>query len=635
MRRLRRRAAALRRAGLSVLAAAAVVLAPTPAAAADATLQVVSIDTASAPEVTLTVATPPELAGSTLDTQDFEVRESGKLRKATVTGLPSDPMDVVLVLDTSGSMRGEALDATKAAGIEFLSELPLTVPVAVVGFGNAPYIVSGFTTDRGALVNAINALQATGETALYDGVTTGAGLFTGPGRRALVLLSDGKDTASVGSLDQAIVPLVGSKAAFYGVLLQTAEQGIPALGALAAASGGRVVPASDPAALADVYTSIASELSSQYQLTIRAVGAGSIGFTVTARAGDITATGSGRALLPESSAAPAPADLPAPKVVQADAGGVFDQGWALAVGLATLFVGLLLGALLVLRPTEGRSQLASGRRLRVGGGRISALADQATGYAQERLERSGKASGLNRSLEQAGIAMRPGEFAVLVATSAFCIFALFLLLGNVLVAALAAPLVVVVARGWVKHQATKRQHRFGEQLEQTLPLMASSLRAGFGLMQAIDAVARESESPTADEFRRVVTETRLGRDLSDSLQAMADRVGNEDFHWVVQAIEIHRQVGGDLAEVLDNVDATIRGRNRVRRQISSLSAEGRMSALILLALPVFVVMMLQLLNPGYLSALTTTTLGWVLAVGAVVLMILGGLWMRRITRLVF
>ena len=148
-----------------------------------------------------------------------------------------------------------------------------------------------------------------------------------------------------------------------------------------------------------------------------------------------------------------------------------------------------------------------------------------------------------------------------------------------------AAMVVVISYLIVQRKVRKRQEAFADQLEQTLPLMAGSLRAGFSVTQAIDAVARESDEPTASEFRRVVVETRLGRDTDEALGALAERVESEDFRWVVQAIEIHRQVGGDLSEVLDNVYATIRDRNGVRRQIQALSGEGKLSAIILFVLP--------------------------------------------------
>lgn len=182
---------------------------------------------------------------------------------------------------------------------------------------------------------------------------------------------------------------------------------------------------------------------------------------------------------------------------------------------------------------------------------------------------------------------------------------------------------------------SRRQARFAEQLGDTLQILSGSLRSGYGLPQAMDAVAREAESPTAEEFRRVIVEARLGRRFTDSMKDVVDRVGNEDFAWVVQAIEIHREVGGDLAEVLDQVGDTIRDRNRIRRQVKALSAEGRLTAIILFVLPFLVVFVVQLTNPDYLRELTTRGSGQLALVGAGALMGAGGLWLRRVVRLEF
>jgi tight adherence protein B len=603
------------------------------AGAARESLRVVAVDVDAAPEVTLTVALPSSFSGRPLTSDNFQARESGKPRPVRVTGLPTDPMDVVLVIDTSGSMRGAPLDSAKAAAQAFLAELPPSVRVSITGFGDRPYQAIGFTEDRGALAAAIANLEARGETALYDAVGEGLVALTGSARHAMVVLSDGKDTSSRAGVDAVSSQLGATTLSFYGVALQSPEADLSGLDRLAGAAGGTVVPASDPVKLSDAYRSVGAELSSLYRVTFPTTGAGSTGFVVTVRDGDRRATGSARASLPVGAV-----PTPAPARIRAEIApdpGLAGEGWVLAAGLVAVFLGLVAAVALIAVPREARSQISTGRRVRAGGSRITALADQATNLAERSLERSGKGPGLDTALEQAGVAMRPAEFVVLVAALAFAIFVAGLLLANVLVGVVLAVAALIGCRVLLQHFARRRRRRFGDQLEQTLPLMASSLRAGFGLLQAVDAVARESEAPTADEFRRLVTEVHLGRDLSDALAALAQRVQNEDFSWVVQAIEIHRQVGGDLAEVLDNVSATIRDRNRIRRQIDALSGEGRLSAVILFLLPLGMIAILQVVNPGYLSELTTTGLGQALMVVAGGLMLAGGFWLRRLTRLVF
>lgn len=149
-------------------------------------------------------------------------------------------------------------------------------------------------------------------------------------------------------------------------------------------------------------------------------------------------------------------------------------------------------------------------------------------------------------------------------------------------------------------------------------------------MQAVDTVVKEAPEPTASEFSRVLTESRLGLPLEDSLEAMADRVGSEDFQWVVVAINIQRRVGGNLAELLDTVADTLRERAMVRRQIKTLSAEGRLSAIILVAMPFVIALYLFTVNRGYLSLLFERTVGQIMMIGAAVLMGIGIAWMRKL-----
>ena len=166
-------------------------------------------------------------------------------------------------------------------------------------------------------------------------------------------------------------------------------------------------------------------------------------------------------------------------------------------------------------------------------------------------------------------------------------------------------------------------------------MLAGGLRAGHSLLRSVDAVAQEAESPTSEEFARLVNETRLGRDLKDSMLDAARRLKSEDFDWTGQAIEIHREVGGDLAEVLDHVGETIRERSEIKGQVQSLSAEGKLSAYILIALPVGMFLFLSAANPGYMGALYSNFLGWVMLGVSVVLLALGSWWLSRVVKIKF
>jgi tight adherence protein B len=187
----------------------------------------------------------------------------------------------------------------------------------------------------------------------------------------------------------------------------------------------------------------------------------------------------------------------------------------------------------------------------------------------------------------------------------------------------------------LKVRAGRRQAAFADQLDDSLQLMAGSLRAGHSLLRAVDSVSQEAASPTSEEFARIVNETRVGRDLNDALDEVAARMGSEDFVWVAQAIAIHREVGGNLAEVLDAVSHTIRERNAIRRQVKALSAEGKLSAIVLMALPFGVTGFISLTNPAYLARFTESFMGYALLATAGVMLLIGGLWLKKTVKIKF
>ncbi|APX03134.1 type II secretion system F family protein [Arthrobacter sp. QXT-31] len=239
------------------------------------------------------------------------------------------------------------------------------------------------------------------------------------------------------------------------------------------------------------------------------------------------------------------------------------------------------------------------------------------------------------SLENAGLRLSQAEFILLVMLGAFVGALIGLVVAGPLLAILlviAAPFVGHLVLGFL---AGKRRTKFDEQLGDTLQLLSGSLRAGHSILRAIDAAATESQAPTSEEMRRIVSETSLGRDLLVSLNDTADRMKNEDFVWISQAIQINREVGGNLAEVLDQVNETIRERSEIKGHIKSLAAEGKFSAYILMALPIGIVVMLSLVNPGYMNKMFSNPLGWIMIVASVILMTIGGLWMRKIIDLKF
>lgn len=628
-----RRSNLLRSSSAFVFAALSVAALAAPARAAD-TVTVTNADTSAAPRVTMTVSVPGTSPTDPLPASAFTVLETGRRRPATVVGVPSDPLQVILVLDTSGSMAGSALAGAKSAANTLLDQLPDGASVGLIGFGDRPYLASPFTTDRSLTRLAISSLRANGETALNDAVVQAARSFTQP-RRTMVVLTDGRDTVSGATTTQAADAATSANASVYGVGLATSESDPAALRAIATPSGGSVAEAANPAALNGIYDSIGSQIASQYQLRFTATGSGSTGFVVRVRTPSGTVSGSTRFSLPaDATAAGADDALPTPTIpagTTIESDGFLQSTAVLWIGVALAAIGLGALGWVIFKPQARRSQLSGAGR-----GAGSALADLrrgATDLIDRNLDRGAREAGLDRTLERAGMDMRPAEFILVIGGIAAAGFLLGLVLAGIVVGIAFAAVTLILAYLYVQRRVRRRQEAFADQLEQTLPFMAGSLRAGFSVTQAIDAIARESDEPTASEFRRVVVETRLGRDTDEALSALAERAECDDFRWVVQAIEIHRMVGGDLAEVLDNVYATIRDRNGVRRQIKALAGEGKLSAIVLFVMPFGTALFIQFANPGYLGTLTQSAVGWIMILVGLSLLATGGLWMKRMLRL--
>jgi tight adherence protein B len=305
--------------------------------------------------------------------------------------------------------------------------------------------------------------------------------------------------------------------------------------------------------------------------------------------------------------------------------------WPLLVGGGMCFGALLL---VLLKLTTWRVPKARGLSLARGPG-LSQMAQRAEAVTDNVLQRGGQASIIGDALDQAGLEVRPGEFIVVVCLVAAVAGVAATLALAPLAGLVVAPLVLVLSRVVVSLLGARRRKQFVDQLGETLQLLTGSLRAGNGLSQALDTVARESESPTSDEFRRVLIEVRLGRSLIESLRSLSDRMGSKDLVWVVQAIDINREIGGNLAEILDTISGTIRDRSRLRRQVSALTAEGKMSALVVMVLPFGLFGVMAAMNPTYLRPLYTTSTGLVLIGVAAALLSAGALWLRKLVNPVF
>lgn len=590
-----------------------------------------------------------------LDARAFTVREQDEV----VEGLTVEPLlegagdaatiVVGLVVDVSGSMQGEPLEQTKAAATGLIEDLTARgVPIQLFSFASEANVLSEPTTDGAALVELVDGLVANGETALYDGVTVAAeNLAEGGADDAqlnLVVFSDGGDTVSERTVEDAVRVAADAAIPVTLVALETPELDGDAVQLIADGTEGRVVTAADTSELEGAFEQVASDLASQYRLTYRSdvVESETLELAVSVSAGTATQEVSYTVVNDREAPPPPP---PTPTLIEpAEASPLTAPAVLIAGGLAAFVAILLLLAYLFSAPRtradrvlgEQLSRYIEGRDTR--SGRSSLVAAHFRDRAMALLDNAPRPRGfderLSRALEQAAWPLRNNEFLTLIILSALGVGTLagvvFNPLGGLLLGIVAGAVPVAI----LSNRRAKRRSAFLSNLPDTLQLLAGSLRAGYGVLQAVDSVAKESSPPTSEEFTRVLTEARLGMPLEEALESMAERVGSDDFRWVVLAINIQREVGGNLAELLDTVAEVLREREMLRRQIKVLSAEGRLSAVILIALPIVLTLYMILVRPEYISALVTSgALGWSMVIGASLLMAVGVLWIRKMIRI--
>ncbi|MBN2841372.1 MAG: VWA domain-containing protein [Coriobacteriia bacterium] len=606
--------------------------------AQDESLMVRDVSVAEFPRVRLQIDVP---AGDGSTSADFDIRENGhEVEILSVESVKAEPMDVFLVIDTSGSMRGASLEAAKSAALAFAEELQADSRVAVIAFNAAARAVAPLGGgDAAAVKSAVDGLEAAGETALYDALRLTADEATRAGvkRPIAVVLSDGGDTVSRSSLDETVRALREAGVPVLVVALPSAEADTGVLETIAAQTGGRFVGVAQADALTKVYQDLARGLQTTWNIVYvsRRPSTKDIDVLVTVDDGGRTMNGS--AVVPnplfDASAErevrtlePVP---PADVVTLAGAGAlVFASVFAFVAGVVLILV----------RPKSALDRIRYYDQMQADA-EVSGAGEQYSSRVTSSLLGAvdyvaGK-RGINKfvyeQLDRAGWPLRPTEYitmhlAIVVAAGVLVMW----VSGSMLAGLVAVALAVLVPLFIVDARIRSRRSAFEAQLPDVLNLIAGALRAGWGLQQSIDLVVEQMAPPVSTEFARAQTEVRLGRPVEEALETVARRTQSEDFSWAVTAIGIQRDVGGNLAEVLDVVAATIRDRGALKRQIAGLTAEGRLSAWILLVLPFALILVLSVLNPSYLAGLFTTAPGLVmLAIGSV-LLVVGAIWLRKI-----
>ena len=550
----------------------------------------------------------------------------------------------VLAIDVSESMSGERFEAAQNAALTFLDTVPDDVYVGIVTFASDVEAAVVPTQDRDEARETIENLELTPQTSLYDGVLAAVDLAGTEGQRSVLVLSDGADTSDT-ALKDVTQAVTDADVLLDVVALEQEGAAKAALEDLAGAADGRVIDA-DPDALREAFTEEADALARQVLVTAQlpdTVTADEATVSVSLPTDDDVLVANAFAAV--RSATPEESTNTSASPLTGETGMVIPEP-AMYGGLAGVGLGLLvLMYLLIPKPAAPLTagEVASTYTVR-SYGKYSARAAkveteqplaQATDAATKVLQRNhGLEARIAARLEGAGNPLKPAEWLLLHTAIFIGAGVLGLLLGQGSIVLGLLFLVAGALLPWVYlgFKRGRRRKAFTASLPDTLQLMSGSLSAGLSLAQSVDTVVREGTEPISSEFKRVLIETRLGVGLEDALEGVAERYDSKDFHWVVMAINIQRQVGGNLAELLDTVAGTMREREYMRRQVAALAAEGKLSAWVLGGLPPAFLVYLLIANRTYVMPLFTEPLGWLMLGGAAFWLGVGVFWMSRLVK---
>ena len=568
------------------------------------------------------------------------------------------PKEAILVLDVSGSMRGPRLAAAKDAATNYVNALPDDVRIGLVSFNDEVDVAVQPTTDKAAVIAAIDDLQAGQKTALYDGIIAGLDLADADLGARLLVLSDGGDTVSAATIEdvRAAAALEGAPIDIVALTPTTAHA--EALRSISDPTGGQFLLATDVIGLDQAFEEATGSFGGKVAVTAEfpeGVNASGKFAIVNVDVDGTTFTGTSQ--LPKSAElegpeSPAVVPVPDPGAGQ-PAGSTEDTAVLerasdpIAPWIYALLIGLIVITVALAVASYRRQQRA---RLRTE--QVLWYSSVATTGLVSGQRPQAKPSGLLESLDEwaatqpwypridtkldnGGVPLNVATWlAVRVVATLVLAVLVSVLINNVWLGLLVGGLIGWLVSGmWLNSKETARRKAFELELPDFLMLIASSLRSGLSFQQAVDSTAAEGQGEVSRQMRRALSEVQMGATIEQALMRVSNRMQSEDLKWTVTALAIQREVGGNLSNILDTAAQTIKSRAELRREVRTLSAEGRLSGWVLAALPVGLFLYMLFANREYVAFFWTYTVGWFALGSLLVLFILGFIWMRKIVKI--
>jgi tight adherence protein B len=498
----------------------------------------------------------------------------------------------LLVIDASSSVRGEAIEEAMKAARAFAAHRAPAQPLGAIAFNSRRQLLLPLTTDGSAIGEALSSPPTLADgTRLYDAVAAAVAQLhrAGAGAGSVVVFSDGADTGSAASEDTVVREAAAAGVRIFVVGLESASFDPSALRGLA--RGGEYATATSPRRLEPIFSRFGARLA-------------------------------------------------APRPERAGGGGFW--GSAAAMVTAVLAIALLLGVAVLAAARPRREPLA--RRLARFGVpeaepepqeaptalRDAGLSGGPLAAVERPLKEKERWRRFEEELDVAQIEMPAIE--IVAATVAATLLAMILIAAVAPFALLAlfGLLIPPVVRALLDRRVRAVREKFADSLADNLQVVASAIRAGHSMVGALAVLVEEAAEPAREEFRRVVAAERVGVPLEDAIREAARRMANRDMEQLALVAIIQRETGGNTAEIIDRAVETIRERAELRRMMSTLTAQGRLSRGIITALPVVLLIAISALNPDYIAPLFNTAGGQIMLVLAGALIAAGSLAIKRI-----
>ena len=501
---------------------------------------------------------------------------------------------IVFLIDTSGSMKGPKIEAVKSAVKNIIDNLKTDQPIAIINFDNQASIILNPTTDRLKAVISVETLAPSGNTSLYDAIRKSQAQGKSWGAKQLVLLSDGEDTSSQNKLKEVLNALQINPLTINSIGINVSNEQQGTLTQISELSGGKFYNVEDISLLIATYKEILQEV-----------------------------------LRPSPTSAPINSQSNSLNSVEKYLPQLLGAITSILVFSFLMFVRKQSRKRLEQRERFATLQKYSLKTFNRSAGKFTSSI-KSFGFVPIRIEKW-----IRNQLE---LVHSDFKYETVIKGIIFGWVFLFLLLNfvfksfflSLVLAILIGPFIL---RSIFRSIHRKQQQEFANELPELLNILASALRSGLSLAQGLEAYTADSRTEVARQIRRVTGETRVGTPIEDALGGVAERMNSDDLKWAVTALSIQRVVGGSLATILSTTYETVRSRAEIRREVKTLAAEGKLSAYVLMALPIGIFSFLFLTRREYIRLFYTTPVGFFLLGVIAVSMVLGWIWIKKVVEI--